>query len=72
MDNDEIKTLLYADDMTVTLANTSSVEIFMQIQDNFKKMLPGLRMKFSKPKAMWVVARKRNIWALSGILEFKR
>lgn len=37
MDNDEIKTLLYADDMTVTLANTSSVEIFMQIQDNLKK-----------------------------------
>jgi len=59
MDNDEIKTLLYADDMTVTLANTS-VEIFMQIQDNLKKMLPGLRMKFSKTKAMWVVARKRT------------
>ena len=29
IDNDEIKTLLYADDMTATLANTSSVEIFM-------------------------------------------
>ena len=29
IDNDEIKTLLYADDMTATLTNTSSVEIFM-------------------------------------------
>ena len=28
IDNDEIKTLLYADDMTTTLAKTSSVEIF--------------------------------------------
>lgn len=69
MDNDEIKTILHADDRTVTLANTSSVEIFMQIQDNFNKC-SGLRMKLSKTKAMWVVARKRNIWALSGILAF--
>ena len=30
IDTDEIKTLLYADDMTATLANISSVEIFMQ------------------------------------------
>ena len=28
IDNVESKTLLYADDMTATLANTSSVEIF--------------------------------------------
>ena len=37
LDNDEIKTLLYADDMTVTLANTFSVEIFMQILNDFEK-----------------------------------
>ena len=35
IDTDEIKTLLYADDMTATLANTSSVEILMQTLNNF-------------------------------------
>lgn len=37
IDNDEIKTLLYADDMTATLANISFVEIFLQILNNFGK-----------------------------------
>ena len=37
IDNDEIKTLLYADDMTATLTNTSSVEIFMQMLNDFEK-----------------------------------
>ena len=32
--NDETKILLYVDDMTVTLANIPSVEIFIQILKN--------------------------------------
>ena len=60
IDNDEIKTLLYADDMTVTLANTSSVEIFMQILNDFEKC-SGLKMNVSKTKAMWIGANKNSL-----------
>ena len=60
IDNDEIKTLLYADDMTATLANTSSVEIFMQTLNNFEKC-SGLKMNISKTKAMWIGASKNSL-----------
>ena len=60
IDNDEIKTLLYADDMTATLANTSSVETFMQTLHNFEKC-SGLKMNISKTKAMWIGASKHSL-----------
>ena len=60
IDNDEIKTLLYADDMTATLTNTSSVEIFMQILNDFEKC-SGLKMNVSKTKAMWIGANKNSL-----------
>ena len=47
--NDEIKTLLYADDMTVTLANTPSAENAIQTLNNFEKC-SGLKMNLSKLK----------------------
>ena len=58
--NDEIKTLLYADDMTATLANTSSVEIFMETLNNFEKC-SGLKLNISKTKAMWIGASKHSL-----------
>ena len=42
-----------ADDMTATLANTSSVETL----NNFEKC-SGLKMNISKTKAMWIGASK--------------
>ena len=39
IDNDEIKTLLHADDVTATMANISPREIFIHILKNFEKML---------------------------------
>ena len=50
--NDEFKTLLYADDMTLTLANSSSVESAIQILNNYEKC-SGMKMSLSKTKAMW-------------------
>ena len=55
--NDEIKTLLYADDMTVTLANIPSAENAIQTLNNFEKC-PGLKRNLSKSKAMWIGANK--------------
>ena len=60
IDNDKIKTLLYADDMTATLANTSPVEIFMQILNDLEKC-SGLKMNVSKTKAMWIGANKNSL-----------
>ena len=60
IDNDEIKTLLYADDMTATVANTSSLETFMQTLHNFEKC-SGLKMNISKTKAMWIGANKHSL-----------
>ena len=60
IDTDQIKTLLYADDMTGTLANTSSAEIFMQTLNNFEKC-SGLKMNISKTKAMWIGASKNSL-----------
>ena len=50
---DETKSLLYADDMTATLANISSVEKVIQILNDFEKC-SGLKMNLSKTKAMWI------------------
>ena len=47
---DETRSLLYADDMTATLANISSVEKVIQILNNFEKC-SGLKMNLSKTKA---------------------
>ena len=60
IDNDEIKILLYADDMTATLANISSVETFMQILNDFERC-SGLKMNISKTKAMWIGAWKNSL-----------
>ena len=60
IDNDEIKTLVYADYMIDTLANMSSVEIFMQTLKNFEKC-SGLKMNISKTKAMWIGASKNSL-----------
>ena len=60
INNDEIKTLLYADDMTATLANTSSVVIFMQTPNNFE-ICSGLKMNISKTRAMWIGASKNSL-----------
>lgn len=49
IDNDEIKTLLYVDDMTATLANIPSVEIFIQTLNNFE-ISSDLKMNISKTK----------------------
>ena len=49
---DETKSLLYADDMTATLANISSVEKVMQTLNDFEKY-SGLKLNLSKTKAMW-------------------
>ena len=56
---DEIKSLFYADDMTATLANISSVEIIIKILNDFEKC-SGLKMNLSKTKAMWIVASKNS------------
>ena len=58
--NDEINTLLYADDMTVTLANIPSAENAIQTLNNFEKC-SGLEMNLSKTKAMWIGASKKPL-----------
>ena len=55
---DETRSLLYADDMTATLANISSVEKVIQILNDFEKC-SGLKMNLSKTKAMWI-GKKKN------------
>ena len=57
---DEIKSLFYADDMTATLANISSVEILIKILNDFEKC-SGLKMNLSKTKAMWIGASKHSL-----------
>ena len=70
IDNNEIKTLQYADDITVTLANTCSVEIFMQILNNFEKC-SGLKMNVSKTKAMWIGENKNSLEKPLGLEWYK-
>ena len=50
----------YTDDITATLANTSSADIFMQTLKNFEKY-SGLKMNISKTKAMWIGASKNSL-----------
>ena len=57
---DKIKSPFYADDMTVTLANISSVETLIKILNDFEKC-SGLKMNLSKTKAMWIGASKHSL-----------
>ena len=50
----------YTDDITVTLANTSSADIFMQTLKNFEKY-SGLKMNISKTKAIWIGASNNSL-----------
>ena len=63
---DETKSLLYADDMTATLANISSVEKVIQTLDNFEKC-SGLKMNLSKTKAMWIGKNKNSLQTPLGL-----
>ena len=63
---DETKYLLYADDMTATLANISSVEKVIQTLDNFEKC-SGLKMNLSKTKAMWIGKNKHSLETPLGL-----
>ena len=62
---DETRSLLYADDMTATLANISAVEKVIQILNDFKKC-PGLKMNLCKTKAMWVGKKQKFFRNTSG------
>ena len=48
----------YTDDITATLANTSSADIFMQTLKNFEKY-SGLKMNISK--AIWIGASNNSL-----------
>ena len=62
---DETKSLLYADDMTATLANISSVEKVIQILNNFEKC-SGSQMNLSKTKATWIGKKQKFFRNTSG------
>ena len=63
---DETKSLLYADDMTATLANISSVEKVIQTLHNFENC-SGLKMNLSKTKAMWIGKNKNSLETPLGL-----
>ena len=63
---DETKYLLYADDMTATLANISSVEKVIQTLDNFEKC-SGLKVNLSKTKAMWIGKNSHSLETPLGL-----
>ena len=63
---DETRSLLYADDMTATLANISSVEKVLQILNDFEKC-SGLKLNLSKTKAMWVGKNKNSLETPLGL-----
>ena len=63
---DETRSLLYADDMTATLANISSVEKVIQILNDFEKC-SGLKMNLSKTKAMWIGKNKSSLETPQGL-----
>ena len=63
---DETRSLLYADDMTATLANISSAEKVKQILNDFEKC-SGLKMNLSKTKAMWVGKNKNSLETPLGL-----
>ena len=62
----DCRSLLYADDMTATLANISSVEKVIQILNDFEKC-SGLKMNLSKTKAMWVGKNKNYLETPLGL-----
>ena len=62
---DETRSLFYADDVTATLANISSVEKVIQILNDFEKC-SGLKMNLSKTKAMWVGKKQTFFRNTSG------
>ena len=57
---DETRSLLYADEMTATPTNISSIEKVIQILNDFEKC-SGLKMNLSKTKAMWVGKNKNSL-----------
>ena len=63
---DETRALLYADDMTATLANISSVEKVIQILNDFENC-SGLKMNLFKTKAMWVGRNKNSLETPLGL-----
>ena len=63
---DETRSLLYADDVTATLANRSSVEKVIQILNDFEKC-SDLKTKLSKTKAMWVGKNKNSLETPLGL-----
>ena len=63
---DETRSLSYADDMTATLANISSVEKVIQILNDFEKC-SGLKMNLSKTKAKWIGKNKNSLETPLGL-----
>ena len=63
---DETRSLLYADDMTATLANISSVKKVIQTLNDFEKC-SGLKMNLSKTKAMWIGKNKNSLETPLGL-----
>ena len=63
---DETKSLLYADDMTATLANISSVEKVMQTLNDFEKY-SGLTVNLSKTKAMRIGKNRNSLETPLGL-----
>ena len=62
----ETRSLLYANDMTATLANISSVEKVIEILNDFEKC-SGLKMNLSKTKAMWIGKNKNSLTTPLGL-----
>ena len=63
---EETKALLYADDMTAALGNISSVEKVMQALNDFERW-SGLKMNFSKIKAMWIGKNRNSLETPLGL-----
>ena len=63
---DETRSLLYANNMTATLANISSGEKVIQILNDFEKC-SGLKMNLSKTKAMWIGKNKSSLETPLGL-----
>ena len=55
--NEETKILAYADDMTATLSDISSLERLLAVLNAFERC-SGLKMNLKKTKAMWIGANK--------------
>ena len=55
--DEETKILAYADDMTATLSDISSLERLLAVLNAFERC-SGLKMNLKKTKAMWIGANK--------------